>query len=152
MPCAVIAFSVVAGTAGAVPLTTASDAYAFNAVLNLDGEVIPVGKQIDASGHAPPAYNSRTAMPSFSRSYNSPSGVSVSTSGGSITSLARSAGPTAGQITSVGQNSIGTFHAEVDTPLGTLISITAGNVISRATYTLDRNNARKPSAMPISAR
>jgi hypothetical protein len=144
IPCAAIAFSVVAGTAAAaVPLTATSDAYAFNALINLDGEVLPVGKQVDAFGHAPPSYNQQTAMPSFSKGYNSPSGVSVSTGGGSITSIARSAGPVSGQITAVGQNTIGSFHAGINTPLGALITITAGNIVSRSTYTLNRNGAGK---------
>jgi len=145
IPCAAIAFSFVAGAAGAVtvPLTAASSASAFNMDVNLDGEKTALGNQVAAVGHAPPSYNSQNAMPSFSRGYSSPSGVSASLKGGSITSIARSAGPVSGQITSMGQSSIGTFNATVSTPHGTLISITAGNVISRATYTLSRNNARK---------
>jgi hypothetical protein len=145
IPCAAIALSLAGGTAHAVivPLAGASSAAAFNMDVNLDGEKTALGNQVAAGGHAPPSYNSQNSMPSFSRNYSSPSGVSAALSGGSITSIARSAGPVSGQITSVGQSSIGTFNSTVNTPLGTLISITAGNVISRATYTLSRNNARK---------
>src|ERR1700761_3595559 len=145
IPCAAIAFSIAAGTAGAVtvPLTASSSASAINLNVNLDGENTALGPQVSATGHAPPSYNSQTSMPSFSRGYNSPSGVSVSLKGGSITSTAESAAPVSGQITSVGQSSIGSFNATVNTPLGALITITAGNVISRATYTLSRNNTRK---------
>ncbi len=145
IPCTAIAFSFVAGTAGAVtvPLVAASSASAFNMDVNLDGEKTAIGNQVPAVGHAPPSYNVQNAAPSFSRGYSSPSGVSASLKGGSITSTATSAGPAAGQITSVGTSRIGSFNATVNTPLGTLISISAGNIVSRATYTLSRNDARK---------
>jgi hypothetical protein len=145
IPCLAIALSVAAGTARAVtvPLTAASSASAFDMDVNLDGEKTTLGNQVYAVGHAPPAYNSRNAMPSFSRSYSSPSGLSAALKGDSITSTANAAGPASGQITAVGQSSIGSFNATVNTPLGALISIDARNVISRATYTLSRNNTRK---------
>jgi len=144
IPCAVIAFSFAAEAAhAAVPLVAASNAAAFNMVLNLDGEKTVLGNQVGVSGHAPPSYNSKTSMPSFSKTYNSPSGASVQMSGGSITSTASSAGPSAGQIVSKGQNAIGSLKAAVGTPLGTLISITGGNIISRSTYTLSRDGTRK---------
>jgi hypothetical protein len=145
VPCVAIAFSVVASGAQAVtvPLTAASSASAFNLEVNLDGEKTGLGNQVFATGHAPPSYNSQNAMPSFSRGYNSPSGVGASIKGGSITSSAHSAGPSGGQITSYGVSTIGNFSAQVTTPLGALITISGGNIVSRATYTLSRNNTRK---------
>lgn len=145
IPCVVIAFSMAAGAAKAVnvPLFAASNASAFNADVNLDGEKTAIGNQIAATGHAPPSYNSQNAVPSLSHTYNSPSGVSVILKTGSVTSIAKSAGPAFGQIKSLGQNSIGTLNVTVNTPLGALISITGGNIVSRATYILTKNNARK---------
>lgn len=144
IPCAAIVFSFAAGAAqAAVPLLAASNAAAFNMTLNLDGEKVALGNQIAAVGHAPPAYNSSTSLPSISKTYNSPAGASVSVSGGSIISTAKATQPSTTQIVSQGQNAIGSFRAVINTPLGALISITAGNVISRATYTLNRNDTRK---------
>ena len=145
IPCAAVAFSMAAGAAKAVsvPLLAGSNASAFNADVNLDGEKTTVGNQVAASGHAPPSYNSRNAVPSLSHTYNSPAGASVVLKTGSVISVAKSAGPVAGQVKSVAQNSIGTLNATVNTPLGALISITGGNIVSRATYMQSRDNTRK---------
>ena len=135
IPCAAIAFSVVAGAAGAVPLTAASDANAFNLVLNLDGTKEAVGKQVDASGAAPPSYNSKNSVPSYTKNFTTPAGAGILVSGGSITSTASSAGPSGGQIVSNAKVTMGTFNATVNTPLGALITIRGGNIVSQSKFT-----------------
>ena len=144
--CAAIAFSVVAGTAGAaVPLTAASDASAFNMILNLDGQKEALGKQVAASGNAPPSYNAKNSAPSYSKNFTSPAGAGAQISGGSITSTASSAGPSGGQITSDAKVTMGTFNATVNTPLGALISIHGGNIVSHSSFTKTRTGKGTPS-------
>jgi hypothetical protein len=144
IPAAVAAFSIFAGLAAAppskaaVPLIAASSASAFNLSLNIDGEKQTLGNQIYAKASAPPAYDSKTSLPSYSKTYAGPAGSSVVASAGSVTSTASSAGPISGSITSVGNFSAGTFHAAVNTPLGALLTITATNVVSRSTFNKTR--------------
>jgi hypothetical protein len=146
IPCATIAFSVAAGAASAaVPLTAASNASAFNTVLNLDGQVVSLGRQVYAGGNAPPTYNSKNSVPSYSKNYQTPSGVGALVAGGSIISTASSAGPSGGQITSDARVTMGTFNATVTTPLGALISIHGGNIVSHSSFSKTRAGVGTPS-------
>jgi len=145
MSAAAVALTVLTGTASAELFPDASStASAANVTLNLDGEKLALGNQVYAAGHAPPAYNQKTSLPSYSKNYVSPSGVTVSFSGGSVTSIARSAGDTAGEITSVGATSLGTFGASIGTPLGTLLSVSSSGIVSRSTFTSTRAGKRTP--------
>jgi hypothetical protein len=145
IPAAAIAFSIFAGSAAAAPLTAASSASGFNMALNLDGEKQNIGNQLYAAGGAPPAYKSSTSMPSFSKNYAGPAGSSVSVSAGSVSSTASSAGPVSGSITAAGTFKAGTLNAGVNTPLGTLLSITATNVVSHSAFTKTRTGAVTPT-------
>jgi hypothetical protein len=147
IPAAVAAVSIFAGLAAAspskaaVPLIAASSASALNLSLNIDGEKQTLGNQIYAAGSAPPAYNSKTSLPSYSKTYAGPAASSVWASASSVTSTASSAGPVLGSITSVGNFSAGTFGAAVNTPLGALLTVTATGVVSRSSFTRTRAGA-----------
>ena len=145
IPCAVIAFSMAVGTAAAVtvPLSAASSAAAFSMDVNLDGQKTSLGNQLPAVGSAPPSYNVKTAAPSYSKVLATPGGASVGVRAGSITSTAAAATPYPGAIQSVGQSAIGTFNTTVGVPVvGTLLSISAANVVSRAVFTKTRSGTR----------
>jgi hypothetical protein len=143
-PAAMAAVSIFAGLVAAPPskaavsLTAASSASAFDLSLNIDGEKQTLGNQVYARGSAPPAYNSKTSLPSYSKTYAGPAASSVSASAGSVTSTASSVGPVSGSITSVGNFSAGTFHTAVNTPLGALLTVIASNVVSRSSFTKTR--------------
>lgn len=145
IPATAVALTVLTGAASAqVFPDAASTASAANVSLNLDGEKFALGNQVYAAGHAPPAYNSRTSLPSYSKNYASPSGVTVAFSGGSATSIARSAGAAAGEVTAMGATSLGTFSVSIGTPLGTLLSISGSGIVSRSTFTATRGGKRTP--------
>jgi hypothetical protein len=114
-------------------------------VLNLDGQVVSLGNQVYAGGNAPPSYNSKNAVPSYSKNYSTPAGAGALVAGGSITSLASSAGPSGGQITSNASVTMGTFNATVTTPLGALITIRGGNIVSHSSFTKTRAGKGTPS-------
>jgi len=143
IPCTVIAFSLAAGAAHAA-LTAASDAYAFSMDLNLDGQKVASGKQVDASGNGPPSYNSTNRVPSYAKSSSVPAG-GAKTGGTSIVSSASSSGPSGGQITSDARVRMGTFTANVLTPLGSLITIHGGNIVSHSSFTKTAGGKATPS-------
>jgi hypothetical protein len=152
MPATAAVFSVLACVAmartstAAVPLTAASSASAFNLSLNINGQKEALGNQVYAFGSAPPAYKSRTDLPSYSKTYTAPGGsASIVASGGSIVSTASSAGPSGGQIVSGATSSAGTLKVTVSTILGDLITISSTGIVSHASFTKTRAGVGTPA-------
>ena len=141
--------SVAAGHAFADPVPSVAPAPAASsnaAILHLqfvvNGKKTDSGLELPASGSAPPAYDKKVIKSSYAKSTQILGGLTFNRSATGIQSIATGRATTATGIAAAASAAIGSFHGTLESPLGTLMTVTTGKITSQAAFTQTKAGVR----------
>jgi hypothetical protein len=144
----------IAGTAMAAPATTnvtkalsaSSSAAALNFSFSVSGDKASLTNQVFATGSAPPAYNKKTALPTYSKTVKYSDGLTLKVTTKAITDIASSTGTTAaGGITASASSTISALNSTVSTVLGAAITASASKILSKASFATIKSGKVTPT-------
>lgn len=130
-----------AGTAHAAQSITSSAA-ALNFSFSVNGSKDTLANQVYATGVAPPAYNKKTTLPSYTVSKTYSDTIKLQANATTVTSTAVSAGTKAGGgITANASSSIASFNGTVSSAAGTAVTVAMKRMSSKASLSLTKTGA-----------
>jgi hypothetical protein len=140
--------SVAASHAFADPVpsvTPAPTASSSAAILHLhfvvNGKKTDSGLEVPASGSAPPAYDKKAIKSSYAKSTQILGGLTFNRSATGIQSIATGHAAATG-IAAAASATVNAFHGTLESPLGTLMTVTTGKITSQASFTQTKAGVR----------
>jgi hypothetical protein len=129
--------------APAVPALTASSSAAIvHLQFVVNGQKTDSGNEVPASGSAPPTYDKKTIRSTYAKSTQILGGLTFDRSATSIQSIATGHAEAATGIAATGSATVGSFTGKLESPIGTLITVTTGKITSQASFTQTKAGVR----------